>query len=340
MTPQERNAFQRLFDIKPKDEGGSATRRKDNDLDTILDSAVDNIKQRDRPPPQFPASLQAMAQEAKARRQAERDSKEDAREQARAAKISKDLEKGTALLETAETDLELWNRMKKHILNRVAALELDTTPTLHQQAAANAWRKHQAMETKHTETPSNESIYVSDLDILTTNLPLLLTRFMQIAQTNFPASPIDLNVLPTLKSLGPSAFALGATTQLYNAHVAALFTRYGPTSLPTIAEVLREMDREVYEFDEETMWLIIETIKSAKKYRQGHGSRGQEALWSMESAGRGVKEMLSWREIVETKRQEAALRKVREEEAARAAEAEEVGDRLDVDEVGKGAAAA
>ncbi|KAI7497154.1 hypothetical protein KC367_g6120 [Hortaea werneckii] len=337
MTPQERNAFQKLFEIKPKDEKDSATQKKGNDLDTILDSAVDNIKQRDRPTPQFPASLQAMAQEAKARRQAERDSKEDAREQARAEKISKDLEKTTALLETAETDLELWARMKRHILNRVAALELDTTSTIHQQAAAKAWRKQQAVETKSApaETSSDGSIYVSDLDILTTNLPILLTRFMQTAQTNFPASPIDLNILPTLKSLGPSAFALGATTQLYNAHIAALFTRYGPTSLPTIAEVLREMDREVYEFDEETIWLIIKTIKSAKKYRQGHGSRGQEALWSMESAGRGVKEMLSWREIVETKRQEAALRKVREEEAARAAEVEEGGDGLDVDEVGK-----
>ncbi|KAI7226226.1 hypothetical protein KC365_g9521 [Hortaea werneckii] len=334
MTPQERNAFQKLFEIKPKDKGGAARRGKENDLDTILDSAVDNIKQRDRPAPQFPASLQAMAQEAKARRQAERDSKEDAREQVRAGKIRKDLEKATALLESAETDLELWARTKKHILNRVAALELDATPTLHQQAAAKAWQKQQAVETKHNtpESRSDESVYVSDLDILTTNLPLLLTRFMQIAQTNFPASPIDLNILPTLKSLGPSAFALGATTQLYYAHIAALFTRYGPTSLPTIAEVLREMDREVYEFDEETIWLIIKTIKSAKKYRQGHGSRGQEALWSMESAGRGVKEMLSWREIVETKRQEAALRKVREEEAARAAEAEEGGDGLDGDE--------
>ncbi|KAI7091007.1 hypothetical protein KC356_g1103 [Hortaea werneckii] len=342
MTPQERNAFQKLFEIKPKDEKDSATQKKGNDLDAILDSAVDNIKQRDRPTPQFPASLQAMAQEAKARRQAERDSKEDAREQARAEKISKDLEKTTALLETAETDLELWARMKKHILNRVAALELDTTSTIHQQAAAKAWRKQQAVETKSApaETSSDGSIYVSDLDILTTNLPILLTRFMQTAQTNFPASPIDLNILPTLKSLGPSAFALGATTQLYNAHIAALFTRYGPTSLPTIAEVLREMDREVYEFDEETIWLIIKTIKSAKKYRQGHGSRGQEALWSMESAGRGVKEMLSWREIVETKRQEAALRKVREEEAARATEVEEGGDGLDVDEVGKGTTAA
>ncbi|KAI7657597.1 hypothetical protein D0864_01220 [Hortaea werneckii] len=342
MTPQERNAFQKLFEIKPKDEGASARRGKGNDLDTILDSAVDNIKQRDRPTPQFPASLQAMAQEAKARRQAERDSKEDARQQARAEKIRKDLEKTTALLETAETDLELWNRVKKHILNRVAALELDATSTIHQQAAAKAWRKQQAVETKSApaEASLDESIYVSDLDILTTNLPLLLTRFMQIAQTNFPASPIDLNILPTLKSLGPSAFALGATTQLYNAHIAALFTRYGPTSLPSIAEVLREMDREVYEFDEETMWLIIKTIKSAKKYRQGHGSRGQEALWSMESAGRGVKEMLSWREIVETKRQEAALRKVREEEAARAAEVEEGGDGLDGEEIGKGAVAA
>ncbi|RMY75504.1 hypothetical protein D0863_02524 [Hortaea werneckii] len=341
MTPQERNAFQKLFEIRPKDEESAAPRGKGNDLDTLLDSAVDNIKQRDRPAPQFPASLQAMAQEAKARRQAELDGKEDAREQARAEKISKDLEKTTALLETAETDLELWTRMKKHILNRVAALELDATSTLHQQAAAKAWQKQQAVETKHNtpESRSDESVYVSDLDILTTNLPLLLTRFMQIAQTNFPASPIDLNILPTLKSLGPSAFALGATTQLYNAHIAALFTRYGPTSLPTIAEVLREMDREVYEFDEETMWLIIKTIKSAKKYRQGHGSRGQEALWSMESAGRGVKEMLSWREIVETKRQEVALRKVREEEAARAAEVEEGGDGLDGDEVGKSVAA-
>ena len=124
MTPQERNAFQKLFEIKPKDEEGSARRGKENDLDTILDSAVDNIKQRDRPTPQFPASLQAMAQEAKARRQAERDSKEDARQQARAEKINKDLEKNTALLETAETDLELWNRVKKHILKSLNIQEL------------------------------------------------------------------------------------------------------------------------------------------------------------------------------------------------------------------------
>ena len=334
ITPREREAFEKLFKMKKGTESTSektdvAKKRKPErelGLDAILDAAVQNIKPRERPPPQFPAALRPMAEEARERQRTTRPATaETYKDQA----IQEDLDRITALMDKAGTDVDLWNILNTHLLNRVAALGLDPATTSKQKAAVKAWHEietslRRAAKQNPAKSPSRRAP-VSDLTILTANLSTHLQHFMTLMPSTFPSSLLALNLLPTLKSLGPSAFALGASSSLYNAHMRALYTAYGPSALHTIADTLREMDREVYDFDEETLALLLRIIKDAKKYRRGNGGPGLFALWNTESTGRGVKGMLQWRVIVEEKRQEGALRRAREEEAMREAETEEGG---------------
>ena len=348
VTPQEKKAFQRLFDMRKGDDGGAEKGREEKDgLDGILDAAMDRIKPSERPIPQFPDALRPMAEKARERGRTEKAKRLDARERGRQEIIQAQLEEVLRLMDEATTDVELWRILNFHILNRVAALGLDMEATPRQQAAAKVWRQHQlelfnaAQEARTAvkeaneagQTPAEQHLLVSDLDVLTANLPTLFNHFVQVLNSSFPSSTLSLNLLPALKQLGPSAFALAATTSLYNAHMSALYSHYGPTALHPIAETLREMDREVYEFDDETLALLLQILKDGKRTRRGNLGAGVEALWKTDSVSRGVKGILSWREIVVEKRQEAALRRAREEEAMREAETEEGGAEVEGPEV-------
>ncbi|KAK4540362.1 hypothetical protein LTR36_009319 [Oleoguttula mirabilis] len=332
ITPSEKKAFEKLFSMKKvaasptlrqheKDGEVASKKRKPErelGLDAILDAAVANVTSRERPTPQFPAALRPMAEEARDRQKSSRTTTQADRNEAdKETAIKLDLVRVTSLLDKAPTDLALWSSLVKHVLDRLVATGIDPPTTPKQQAAVEAWQQTK-LEIEAQTNPSVEASrkrISSDLPVLTANLPIHLLHFMQVTQSTFPSSLLSLNLLPALKKLGPSAFALGATTHLYNAHMRALYAKYGPHSLHAIAETLREMDREVYDFDEETLAIILLAIKDARRFPRGHGGPALQVVWQSEGASRGVKGMLKWRHVVEEKRQEVALRKAREAEA-------------------------
>lgn len=352
ITPSERKAFEKLFSLRKEKEANSnkeagATGRgtvkkpdRELGLDAILDAAVENLKPRERPKPQFPAALVPMAEEARERQRAVRGTPRGSSEVRRDENIRRDLKRVTALMNKAQTDVELWNILNEHVLNRVAALELDPITTPKQRAAAEAWLRTQTrLQSKEDGNPAQAQGHRSSVDnltIMTENLTKHLLHFMHLLQSSFPGSLLSLSLLPTLKKLGPSAFALGTNTALYNAHMHALYAKYGPGSLHSIAEILGEMDREVYEFDEGTLGFLLRVLEDARGFRKGDGGSAVQALWSAEGAGRGLRELGKWSKRVESRRQEVALRRVREDEMLREAGIEEVED----DEQGRGKEAA
>ncbi|KAK5119236.1 hypothetical protein LTR85_007850 [Meristemomyces frigidus] len=334
ITPNERKAFEKLFSMK-KENRDAVQRQDENDgevitkkrkperelgLDAILDAAMANIKPRERPPAQFPDALRPMAEEARERQRTARTTRVDRQEAEKETAITQDLARITSLLDKAATDAALWTVLEKHVFDRVVATNIDPATTPKQRAALQAWQQTRSeLESLVTPAVGPARREEHELPTLTANLPAHLLHFMQVAQSSFPASLLSLNLLPTLKSLGPSAFALGATPALYNAHMRALYAKHGPYSLHSIAETLREMDREVYDFDEETLAIILLAIKDARRFRRGHGGPALQFVWKATGVSSGVKGLLGWRHVVEEKRQEVALRKAREEEAMREA---------------------
>jgi hypothetical protein len=170
---------------------------------------------------EFPALLRPLAEEAEtisAERAKELalHAEEVMKEKAQTARCRANIAKA---MDAATTDLELWEIFQTRILAAVKA----------------------ALEKNEGEV---------GVTALTTTLPQLLIHMGGNLRKYFPGSGFSLALLPTLKKMGPAAFAMGATTELYNMHMRVMVDRYW--YLDWVAEVLWEMDQEVYEFDEGT----------------------------------------------------------------------------------------
>lgn len=328
ITPREKAAFKKLFNISGRTTSGQEmqdqravlrSKRIDRDLDVgaLLDTADKPIS---RPKACFPKALQPMAEEAQNRGRAEAEANKDAFLH---NQIQQELDRVHAIMDGATTDVRLWSVLKLNVLNRVVALGLDPPTTPDHKAALSAWKSMQV--NKKIQAPP-------EIQIMTSNFPLHLLHFMNIIRTKYPSSMLGLALLPDLKRLGPSAFALGTTTALYNAHMRALYDKY-PSELHNIIDVLTEMDREVYEFNEETENLLIEILMNAQRFCRGESGPALKALWTMDRMKRTLKKIIEWREVVEDRRQGAALKAAREAEILKETELE--GDHAEgkVDEV-------
>ncbi|KAK5684348.1 hypothetical protein LTS10_004215 [Elasticomyces elasticus] len=310
ITPREKKVFEKLLGLS-KDKPTTTTQTKDSSsgtgLDAILDSAITNIKQHERPPPQFPDALRPLAEEAREKQRAQRAARAE-ETTARSKTIQADLSRTNKLLDAAPTDILLWEILNKHVLNRAVYLRLDAVPP----STASIKTKEALRKFNKIRNKPSAKTKESELEILTANFPQWLMRYLEICARDFPTSVLPLNLLPTLHALGASVLALGASTQLYNAHLRLLHKHF-PHHLPSFASVLAEMDRLVYPFDEETLEIVDDVLKGVNRYQHGHAGPGPQALFKMEGMQvQGLNVLTRWRRIMGKRREEAAVKGVRE----------------------------
>lgn len=329
ITPSERRAFEKLFklrdgkDGRTKEEATVADQKpvksKLQKLDDIMDAAGKEAGgEFDGAHSKFPQPLQRMAREAQEQRK--RDSK-PSQSDAIAAAAKKDLSHVSKQVGKAKTDVELWNTLQKHVFKRVLALDLDGTPRKKSRRA----RKDQSLEEEEADTstdplvtPTNDPKTknpqppITDLSILTLTLPHHLTRAHRTLTISFPSSPLPLTLLPYLRTLGPTAFALGTSTQLYNMHMRTLYRT--SLDLDGVVDTLAEMDAQVYEYDEFTEALIARILSHARDGTEGRWGEGVRALWEGEGMRRRVGRVFSWGKRVRGRREEEALRRANAQE--------------------------
>lgn len=178
-----------------------------------------------------------------------------------------------------------------------------------------------------TAVSSQPSTQIADLQILHHAFPRILQRTQVHLAKDYPSSSLSLALLPHIRSLGPTISSLGLTTQMYNLHLRLLWRT--SQNIPTMLETLEEMDREVYEFNFGTAAIIREVLSWIESARKGRWGLSVRTVWTMEGALKGYKKLHDWREIVEERRREVALRAAREVESADGGddEGDSVGDR-------------
>jgi len=281
VTPRERKAFEKLFTLKKsKPAQSTATPPKastDDGVDSILAEAVANTKKPRRRPEK------SVATPAQAKPDKETD-------------VEANRVRVAAIFDRKDNDTSLWHELQMQVLTRLASLPLNRAPS---------------DKEKVDDQSADRAIKV-----LTANAPGHLVHFMRTSRIKFPGSPLCLNLIPKLKELGPGAFALGASTGLYNEHLLALHRLY-PTDLESILDVLAEMDREVYEYDDETLEVIGKTLKDINMWRSGHEGPAVQIVFGTERVERCVSRLRKVAEVVKERREDAALRAVREAEAER-----------------------
>jgi len=290
MTPLERKAFENLLSLSPQKAPKDKGRHRDRIEDVLKEAAKSRAKQAARDETQMPEALKEMQDKMKDDRGA---AQKVLLEQA----VELDLQQVKKTFETAETDVELWKMLHEQVLSRVTKLRLEEpAPT---RPSKN--RKSRAERDTTPQWPGD----VSDEPVITRTLPQHLVECQRQLFTTFPSSELHLSLLPYLKSLGPTTFALAASTKLYNQHMRSLVKQ---GNLPQIRSTLEEMDKEVYEFDDKTKDLLEAIKKRGHQYRHGSNGDGLRALAGGERYRKVLRSTMFWSHNIENRMQEQALR--------------------------------
>ncbi|OQN96081.1 hypothetical protein B0A48_17881 [Cryoendolithus antarcticus] len=235
-----------------------------------------------------------------------------------------------SLMADTQTDADLWRVLHERVISRVLALQLDTSekPTEDLDKARTPIKKAKGKKSKTlpvtaaatpaaelATTPSKATPVPSaqDLHLLTQTFPIHLLNFTKRCSSSFPGSSLPSNLLPYIKSLGPTTFAMAATTSLYNHHMSQLY--YQHLDLPSIIATLEEMDQQVYDFDTATYNLLGKILHRANEARLGHLGPGTQAIWGSERMRSALKGIAEWKAKVLVQMEARALHVARSQPA-------------------------
>jgi hypothetical protein len=135
-----------------------------------------------------------------------------------------------AALQNAKTDTMFWSILEARVFSPLALLHLDSP------APASA-----------TITPTRRQFILQVF-------PLRLVSAASILRNHFPHSNLILAILPRVKQLGPSAYALATTADLYNQLLAFQFRKF--TDVDACNDLLQEMDDNVVEPSPSTLKVL------------------------------------------------------------------------------------
>jgi Mtf2 family len=149
--------------------------------------------------------------------------------------------------------------------------------------------------------------YVPPLYIISRLYPAALLLAFRLLRTQFPTSPLALALLPQIRSLGPTSYVLGASTEFYNALIELRWDVY--SDLQGIDRLLMEMERSGVEFDL-GIWDILVKI-GGERFTDLHdadgGTRGS-VFWERPSnVGWFQKVAVEWKMVVAGRLREQGL---------------------------------
>jgi hypothetical protein len=207
-------------------------------------------------------------------------------------------ERVESLMRDAKTDIKLWQVMEAEVFALVAKLGLEEK--LKAQAGDTKPRarknKKKAPEEANNDVPATAgSGQLLDLNIHGPLYPSHVLLGLRLLDRSFAKpSPLVLNVLPRIKSLGIVSHVLGASTALYNELLRIYWIRYD--DFVGVSKLLNEMDQAGLEFDEETLNIVNEINQAQLKVRRGDRGAMLQALWSMPEFAPG--KFRGWKEKI------------------------------------------
>ncbi|KAF2115280.1 hypothetical protein BDV96DRAFT_646292 [Lophiotrema nucula] len=217
------------------------------------------------------------------------------------------------LMEEAQTDLGLWQVLQSEVFEIIRALDLDKPVPAADKSHKTGKKKgmktkakaelstaiseaNTSEPTSNTSQPDVAEGPAADPRVLFPNYPQLLIHATTLLRTNFPTSHLPLSILPTIKSLGRSSFALGATTPLYNLLLSKTWSTYSTASL--ITELLSDMDNAGLTPNADTLQIIESILSEIKQGRSGLYGELISKVWSMDMGTQDASRLRGWRDAL------------------------------------------
>jgi hypothetical protein len=149
--------------------------------------------------------------------------------------------------------------------------------------------------------------YVPPLYIISRLYPAALLLAFRLLKAKFPTSPLALALLPQIRSLGPTSYVLGASTEFYNTLIELRWDVY--SDLKGIDGLLVEMERSGVEFNIETRNILVGI--GAERFTDLHspdgGVRGA-AFWERPHNVKWFQKVaVEWKMIVAARLREQGL---------------------------------
>jgi len=192
------------------------------------------------------------------------------------------------LLSQTQTDREIWDVLTREVFEKISALDLDGKP------ASLKRLRHVAG---------------ADLDpkvLFQTLSPHILVATRMLRKYH-PTSPLPFQIIPTLKSLGRSAYALGATTPLYNILLRVVWTQH--SSYTYIDNLLTDMENGGIEFDVTTLKILDGVCREWRALHKGHKAISSvpiKSIFRMEHFAEGARRVERWRDLVKERVEKVA----------------------------------
>ncbi|GAB7341237.1 hypothetical protein MBLNU457_7515t1 [Dothideomycetes sp. NU457] len=219
----------------------------------------------------------------------------------------------TTLINECRTDHAVWKVLEDSILGPIARLDLDASE---QSKSARGISRR----SRRQETASSESVE-SRLETIGPNLAHLLAYTASTLRQKFPSSPLLAALIPRLRQTGPSAFALGATTRLYNESLAQIVDQNG--DFLAVADLMVEMEREVIPLDHWTARLLGQLLEESMNMRSGARGEAAKSFVNTDRVKKAQREILKpLREWRRTGYKEAKRAKYEQESTSESAEGE------------------
>ncbi|KAH0372522.1 hypothetical protein KCU65_g1088, partial [Aureobasidium melanogenum] len=217
-------------------------------------------------------------------------------------KLGKEDRRTLSALHHATTDTMLWEILETRLFSQIALLHLDSPAP----AAANI-------------TPERRRFLMQ-------TFPLRLVTAASILRRHFPTSNLILAILPRLKQLGPSAYALATTPDLYNQLLAFYFRKF--SDIDTCNTLLQEMEDNVIEPSSSTL-KVLDYILQYRTHcvRDNKLGPAVKSLFTTEKYRRDFAVLEKWRGKVEqilAEQESRTQRKLQEREMRSKEELEEL----------------
>lgn len=180
-----------------------------------------------------------------------------------------------ASLRWAKTDREIWDILHREVFEKIRALDLDGKPT-------------SLKRQRNNDGAENPQVLFSNASVLIFQAALLLRQ-------KHAGSPFPFQIIPTLKSLGRSAYALGASTDLYNVLLRIAWAQH--TSYTYLENLLTDMENGGIEFNLRTLKTLDGVLQEYRTLCRATSTTAN-TIFRMDLHAEGAQKVLGWRDLV------------------------------------------
>ncbi|KAI4164271.1 MAG: hypothetical protein LQ342_002236 [Letrouitia transgressa] len=174
---------------------------------------------------------------------------------------------------------ETATKSKGRTSRAIKAPESSNTSFASEKASSKKKRKKKEKEEEKVNVPEQIASLSTPLliSIVQRNYGDCCLEALRTLRSHFFTSPYTMNLLPTIKSLGPSSHVLAASTELYNELLFVKWREYN--DLHGVADLLEEMANRGIEYDGATL-AVLQIIRRAWFYAHNTpGERNRKLLW-------------------------------------------------------------